>query len=264
MLVRVLDHHDGRVDHRADGDGDAAEAHDVGAYPKHLHRGEGHQQPDGQHHDRHEGRADMQQEHDRHEGDDEAFFQKRRLQRPDRRQDQVGPVVDRYDVHAVGQAFRDRVQLRLGIVDYIQGVGADPLQHDAAGHFALAVEFGDTAPFVRHDLDPRDIGEADRDTADAAQGDVADVLDAREIPASSDHELELGQLHGAPASILVARLDGRADIGQGDPLRPHPHRIDGDRILLDESADAGDLGNAFRTADAEADDPVLQGPQLGQ
>ena len=30
VLVRVLDHHDGRVDHRADGDGDAAQAHDVG------------------------------------------------------------------------------------------------------------------------------------------------------------------------------------------------------------------------------------------
>ena len=30
LLVRVLDHHDGRVHHRADGDGDAAERHDVG------------------------------------------------------------------------------------------------------------------------------------------------------------------------------------------------------------------------------------------
>ena len=31
VLVHVLDHHDRRVDHRADGDGDAAERHDVGA-----------------------------------------------------------------------------------------------------------------------------------------------------------------------------------------------------------------------------------------
>ena len=31
MLVRVLDHDDRGVDHGADGDGDAAEAHDVGA-----------------------------------------------------------------------------------------------------------------------------------------------------------------------------------------------------------------------------------------
>ena len=32
-LMRVLDHDDGGIDHRADGDGDAAEAHDVGAEP---------------------------------------------------------------------------------------------------------------------------------------------------------------------------------------------------------------------------------------
>ena len=37
MLVRVLDHDDGRVDHRADGDGDAAQAHDVRADAEHLH-----------------------------------------------------------------------------------------------------------------------------------------------------------------------------------------------------------------------------------
>jgi ribosomal protein L22 len=32
VLVRVLDHHDGRVDHRADGDRDAAQAHQVGTH----------------------------------------------------------------------------------------------------------------------------------------------------------------------------------------------------------------------------------------
>jgi hypothetical protein len=31
MLVRVFDHDDGRIDHGADSDGDAAEAHDIGA-----------------------------------------------------------------------------------------------------------------------------------------------------------------------------------------------------------------------------------------
>lgn len=30
VLVGVLDHHDRRIDHRTDGNGDAAEAHDVG------------------------------------------------------------------------------------------------------------------------------------------------------------------------------------------------------------------------------------------
>ena len=37
VLVRVLDHDDGGVDHRADGDGDAAERHDVGVDPLPAH-----------------------------------------------------------------------------------------------------------------------------------------------------------------------------------------------------------------------------------
>ena len=37
MLVGVLDHDDRGVDHGADGDGDAAEAHDVGAQAQQVH-----------------------------------------------------------------------------------------------------------------------------------------------------------------------------------------------------------------------------------
>ena len=77
MLVRVLDHDDGRVDHGADGDGDAAEAHDVGADAEQLHGQERHQDADGQHQDGDERAAHMQQEHDAHQRDDEAFLEQR-------------------------------------------------------------------------------------------------------------------------------------------------------------------------------------------
>ena len=60
MLVRVLDHDDGGVDHGADRDGDAAQAHDVGAQPQRLHRRERDQDADGQHDDRDQGAAQMQ------------------------------------------------------------------------------------------------------------------------------------------------------------------------------------------------------------
>jgi hypothetical protein len=52
MLVGVFNHHDGGVDHRADGNGDAAKAHDVGPDAEPAHRGEGHEEADGQHDDR--------------------------------------------------------------------------------------------------------------------------------------------------------------------------------------------------------------------
>ena len=40
MVVRVLHHHDAGVDHGPDGDGDAAEGHDVDVQPLHGHRDE--------------------------------------------------------------------------------------------------------------------------------------------------------------------------------------------------------------------------------
>ena len=83
MLVRVLDHDDGRIDHGADGDGDAAEAHDVGAEAQQLHGGEGDQDADRQHEDRHQRAAHMQQEDDADQRDDDAFLDQRVLERVD-------------------------------------------------------------------------------------------------------------------------------------------------------------------------------------
>ena len=71
MLVHVLDHHDRRVDHRADRDRDAAERHDVRADADHPHRDERDEDPEGQREDRHQGGAGVQQEDDAHQRHDE-------------------------------------------------------------------------------------------------------------------------------------------------------------------------------------------------
>ena len=77
MLVRVLDHDDGGIDHGADGDGDAAQAHDVGVHAQQAHGDEGDQHADRQHDDGHQGAAHMQQEHDADQRDDDAFLEQR-------------------------------------------------------------------------------------------------------------------------------------------------------------------------------------------
>jgi hypothetical protein len=64
MLVRVLDHHDRRIDHRADGDGDAAQAHQVGVHAQRAHGDEGDQDADRQHQDGDQRAAHVQQEDD--------------------------------------------------------------------------------------------------------------------------------------------------------------------------------------------------------
>ena len=74
VLVRVLDHHDRRVDHGADGDGNAAERHDVGVDALIAHHDEGEQdaQRQGDHGD--QGRAQMEQEEGTHQRDHDELL----------------------------------------------------------------------------------------------------------------------------------------------------------------------------------------------
>ena len=104
MLVRILDHDNGAIDHGADGNGDAAEAHDVGAKAEPAHGGEGQENAHGQHENGDKRTADMQQENDADQRNNGAFFQERMLQGVDRRINQVRAVVDGHDVRPLRQA----------------------------------------------------------------------------------------------------------------------------------------------------------------
>ncbi len=96
VLVRVLDHDDRRVHHGADGDRDAAEAHDVGADARaRTCTMNGDQHADRQGEDGDQRAADVQQEDDADERDDRCFPRcSVSLQRVDGAVDQLGAVVD--------------------------------------------------------------------------------------------------------------------------------------------------------------------------
>ncbi|MGY4504453.1 hypothetical protein ACVWYH_008410 [Bradyrhizobium sp. GM24.11] len=192
VLVCVFDHDDCGVDHGADGDGDAAQAHDVGADSEQLHRSERHKDPDRQHQDRDQRAADMQQEDDADERDDEAFLEQRMLERVDGRVDEMRPVVDRHDLDGFGQAGRDLLEPLLDVFDDVERVHAEALQHDAAGDLSLAVQFRDTSPLVRTEFDPGDVPQQDRRPTVVLEHDVAEIVDALEIALASDDVLELG------------------------------------------------------------------------
>jgi hypothetical protein len=74
LLVRVLDHHHRRVDHRADGDRDAAQRHDVGVDALVAHHQEGGQDAQRQRDDGHQRRAQMPEEEHADRGDDEELL----------------------------------------------------------------------------------------------------------------------------------------------------------------------------------------------
>ena len=163
-------------------------------------------------------------------------------------------VVDRHDLDALGQARRHFGKPRLDVVDHVERVGAEALQHDAARDLALAVELGDAAPFVGAELDARHVLQEDRRAAVVLQHDLLQIGDALQIAAAAHDEFEFGQLDGAAADVHVAGADGVAHLGQAGcrELRRRL-RIDHDVVLLDEAADAGDFGDAFRLGEAVAD-----------
>ena len=129
--MSVLDHDDGAVNHRANRDGDAAEAHDVRADTEHLHGRESHQDTDRQHDDGDHGTACVQQEHDADERNDDAFFRQRPLQRFDRIANQGGAVI---------AARRDR-RLRLVRFDDLR-----KLKLDEAGFFSTEAQPAELPP----------------------------------------------------------------------------------------------------------------------
>ena len=263
-LVRVLDHDDRRVDHRADSDSNAPEAHDVGAQAQQIHAEVGNQHAERQRNDGDERAAHVQEEHHADERDDRALLDQRSLERVDRAVDQVGAVVDRFDGHSLGQARRDFGKAVLDVADHRQGVFTKPLQYDAGDDLAFPVHFGDAATFVGREFDPCHVLEQHRHAALALDDDLLQVGQALDVAAPAHRELGLRQLDGASAHVHVAGAQRLANLGQRNAERLQSPRIDDHAVLLDEPADAGDLGNALGLGDPVADVPVLNGPQLGE
>ena len=100
MLVQVLDHDDGRIDHRADRDRNPAQAHDVGVDAEPADRGQCDEYAERQSGKRDECAACVQQEQRAHKTHDDRLLDQRAPQRLDGPVDQVRAVVGRDNAHA--------------------------------------------------------------------------------------------------------------------------------------------------------------------
>ncbi len=99
MFMGVFDHDDGGVDHCPDGDGNAAQAHDVGVDPLEAHDHEGHQNRHRQGEDGHQGAGQMKKEDGRDQGDDDTLFDQLFPQVIDGMVNQPGAIVNRLDLY---------------------------------------------------------------------------------------------------------------------------------------------------------------------
>ena len=149
FLVRLLDHNDRSVHHRADGDRHSTEGHDVRGHARHLNWDEGQDDGYGNGDDRDNGTREMPQEDKYHEADNDQFFQQRVFQVFDRPIDQVRAVVRGHDLQSFWQRrfnFRD---FFLNSLDDLLRVFAKAHDDNTADGFAFAVDFRNATPDVR-------------------------------------------------------------------------------------------------------------------
>ncbi len=122
MLVRILDHDDGRIGHLGDCERDSGQAHDVGIDAEQAHGDEGDQHAHREHDDRHKGAAHVHEEDRAYQRDDNDLLYKYLVQRGDGCADQLGAIVDGLDVDAFGQTGGDFSDFFFNIIDDIERV----------------------------------------------------------------------------------------------------------------------------------------------
>jgi hypothetical protein len=264
MLVRVLDHHDGRVDHRADGNRNAAQAHEVGAHAQQPHGDEGDQYAHRQHQDGDQRAAHMHQEDDADQRDNEGLLNQSALEGGNRAVDQLGTVVDRLYRDAGRQTGSDLRDLLLQVGNHFKRVLTIPRHGDAGHHFTFAVEFGEAAPFVRRQFHPCDVADQHGRALVALDDQHFDIRLAAQVAHATHHVFGLGHLHGAPADVAVGVPDRLGHFHQRNAKGAQLDRIDRDLVGLHEAADRCHLGHPVRLGQLVADIPVLNGTQFGQ
>ena len=265
VFVGVLDHDHRRVDHGADGDGDAAQRHDVGVDPLQMHQDERREHAERQGQDRDQRRAGVPQEQPADDRHDHEFLDQLRAEVFDRAIDEFGPVVDRNHLHTRRQAGLQRFEPVADRRDNGPRIAAGAEDHHPADHLALAVELGDPAAHLRPDLDGGDVAELDGNAAGRRPDrDGAKVVQLGQVAVGADHVFGFRQLEHGAAGLRIALPYGLHHLLMGHAEGGQLHRIEDDLILPDHAADGGDLCHAGHGLQLVAQEPVLQTAKLRQ
>ena len=265
MLVHVLDHHDGSIDHRPDRDRDAAERHDVGAHADPPHRDEGHQDAERQGQNGHQRRAGVQQEENANQGDDETLFEQLAAEVFDRPVNEIASVVHRCEHHPFRQSSLNLLDLRLDPPDRREGVLAESHDHDPANGVAPPVELRDSPPHGGTDAYPTEFGHPDRGPIRRCTHDnVLDVRERFEVAQPAHHVFALGQLDDHGADVGVRILDRCHHGGNRDAVAEQLGRVEIDLVLFLESAQRRNLGDTWHCRECIPEIPVLNAAQIRQ
>ena len=211
--MEIFDHDDGRVDHGADRDSDAAQRHDVGVDALDVHHDERGQNAQRQRQQHHQRRAEMEQEQHAHQHHDDEFLHQLFAQRVDCALDQVRAVVGGDDLDAFGQAALELGQPFLDPFDGGQRVAAETHHDDAADGFPFAVELADAAPEIRAVTHFGDVANQHRYAlVGGLERNAFQVLQRVDVACCADHVFGFSHFDHPAAGFHVAALDGVAHL----------------------------------------------------
>jgi len=261
---------DAHIDHGADGDGDAAQAHQVRIDAEELHENETdhHRQRHGDADD--EAASQVAQKHEHHEGGHEDLFEESILERIERLVDKHGSIIEGNDLDlaggAVGERFRgqrggDVADPLLDPVDHLERISpVSDGDHAADRLDSLLVQ---NAPSQsRPGGDPSHVLDVNGDVLGDADHGILEVGDALDETLSPHDVLDAVPLDRFGADVDVRPLDGHEHILQPHAVGPHRVGIHVDLVLADVTADAGDLTDTRNPLQGVAHVPVLDGAEL--
>ena len=270
MSQDVLTDDDAHIDNGADGEGNSGQGDDVGVDAEQLHRDEGCQHRQRQHTADNDRAAQVHHQHQHDDNRDQYFLGQGRFQRAEGFVDQAGAVVKRDDCDLGGcavvqllgrQAGRDFFDIGFHVFDRLQRIIAVTDDRDSAAGFGAGF-IQRSATQGRPQRDMRDVLDPDRyvvTNGDDGLFNVADVFQKAQAP---DDILGSVDLDGTGTDIDVGGLDGHEDLFQRDVEGPHRVRVHVDLVFFCESADGGDLADAFGAHESVAYIPVLDSSQL--
>src|SRR5207249_1225325 len=96
------------------------------------------------------------------------------------------------------------------------------------------------------------------------EDDVLDVLNLFDVAAAANVVLGCGDFENFPAYVGITHLDRVDHVAERDVVGNESVWIEIDLVLLHESADRRDFGDAFHRGERVAQIPILNGTQLGK
>src|SRR5262249_40945748 len=145
---------------------------------------------------------------------------------------QLGTIVGRDDLDALGQRRFQLVQLFFYSLDDVQCIFTGAHDDDAADSVAIAVQVSDAAANVPSPGDEAQVLHQNRRSRSvAADDDILDVTDAVDVAAAPDHVLRAAELEEAAAHVVVAVPNRLHHRRQGDVVSVQGIRVDVDLIL---------------------------------